>query len=137
MFKKTKKSARIISECINKAIDNIIEENENKKLNYIVENIVSNNLILVEENKKKNKKKNSPKKKSDSKNKKRSVIKWLQNPEVNTAEIRRRLEGNPKSQKEEDSKRSYFMKKVNQTYNKDFTNKEINDLYSIKTHLGQ
>jgi hypothetical protein len=29
------------------------------------------------------------------------------------------------------------MKKVNQSHGKDFTSKEINDLYSIKGSLGQ
>ena len=73
----------------------------------------------------------------DKTNKKRSVIQWLQKPEVDTAEIRRKLEGEPESQEEEDSKRSYFMKKVNQSYGKDFTDKEVNDLYALKSNLGQ
>ena len=59
--------------------------------------------------------------KKDDSNKKRSILQWLRQPEVNSAEIRRQLEGNPESQKEEDAKRSYFMKKVNQTNDKDFT----------------
>ena len=70
-------------------------------------------------------------------NKERSVIQWLQQPEVNTAEIRRQLEGEPESQEEEDAKRSYFMKKVNQTNGKDFSDEEVNQLYAIKSGLGQ
>ena len=75
--------------------------------------------------------------KNKDNNKKRSVIQWLQKPEVNTAEIRRKLEGEPESQEDEDSKRSYFMKKVNQTHGKDFTDEEVNSLYAIKSSLGQ
>lgn len=70
-------------------------------------------------------------------NKKRSVLHWLKQPEVNTAEIRRQLEGEPESQEDEDSKRSYFMKKVNQSHGKDFNDNEINGLYAIKSSLGQ
>ena len=29
------------------------------------------------------------------------------------------------------------MKKVNQSYGKDFTDKEVNDLYALKSNLGQ
>jgi hypothetical protein len=75
---------------------------------------------------------------SDSqKRKKHAVIQWLKQPEIDKAEIRRQLEGEPENQNEEDSKRSYFMKKVNQSYGKDFTDEEVNSLYSLKTSLGQ
>ena len=76
-------------------------------------------------------------KKSDEKlNKRRAVLEWLRHPEVNCAEIRRQLEGEPESQEEEDAKRSYFMKKVNETDGKRFTDEEINSLYALKSKLG-
>jgi hypothetical protein len=68
--------------------------------------------------------------------KRKNVRQWLKNPEVNTAEIRRMLEGEPQSQEEEDAKRSYFMKKVNQTHGKSFNDDEINRLESIRTNFG-
>ena len=70
-------------------------------------------------------------------NKKRSVLQWLRQDEVNTAAIRRELEGEPESQEDEDAKRSYFMKKVNQSNGKDFSDEEVNQLYAIKSGLGQ
>ena len=82
------------------------------------------------------KKSEKPKDSKFSQSKKKSVLAWLQQPEVNAAEIRRKLEGEPESQEEEDTKRSYFMKKVNQTHGKKFTTSEINGLYSIKNKLG-
>jgi hypothetical protein len=111
-------------------VDNIVRETifENKKnekkIDTLIENVLKKNLKKLNEGKEKT-------------NKKRSVIQWLQKPEVDTAEIRRKLEGEPESQEEEDSKRSYFMKKVNQSYGKDFTDKEVNDLYALKSSLGQ
>ena len=62
---------------------------------------------------------------------------WLQQDEVNDAAIRRQVEGEPETQEEEDAKRSYFMKKVNQTDGKSFSDEEINDLYALKSSLGQ
>jgi hypothetical protein len=102
-------------------------ENVRKKmdLDAIVENVMHQQLNkLFEDNSKKS-------------NKKRSVIQWLQKPEVNTAEIRRQVEGEPETQEEEDTKRSYFMKKVNQTNGKDFSDEEVNQLYAVKSELGQ
>lgn len=76
-------------------------------------------------------------KKSDDKiNKRRAVLEWLRHPEVNCAEIRRQLEGEPESQEEEDAKRSYFMKKVHEADGKRFTDEEINALYALKSKLG-
>lgn len=76
-------------------------------------------------------------KKSDEKlNKRRAVLEWLRHPEVNCAEIRRQLEGEPESQEEEDARRSYFMKKVNESDGKRFTDEEINSLYALKSKLG-
>jgi hypothetical protein len=118
-----------LKESINKAVKEALTETykKNQTLDNLIENVLSNKLHSLMEDKDK---------KKDS-NKKRSVIQWLQKPEVNTAEIRRKLEGEPESQEDEDSKRSYFMKKVNQTHGKDFTDEEVNSLYAIKSNLGQ
>lgn len=124
------KNNKVYNKQLVEYIDNVVRETlyENKKnekkLDTLIENVVKNNLKKLNEDKEKT-------------NKKRSVIQWLQKPEVDTAEIRRKLEGEPESQEEEDSKRSYFMKKVNQSYGKDFTDKEVNDLYALKSNLGQ
>jgi hypothetical protein len=120
----------IIKECINKVVTDILNEQKENTLDILVENILDKNIkTILEDKRKKSNKKNA--------NKKHSVIQWLRKPEIDTAEIRRKLEGEPESQEEEDSKRSYFMKKVNQKYGKDFTSDEINSLYAIKTGLGQ
>lgn len=117
---------RLIESISNEIINELLNETkQNNNLDMIIEHAVKSNLKKINETSK------------DKTNKKRSVIQWLQKPEVDTAEIRRKLEGEPESQEEEDSKRSYFMKKVNQTYGKDFTDKEVNDLYSLKSELGQ
>ena len=50
----------------------------------------------------------SKKDKKDVNNKKRSVIQWLKQDEVNTAAIRREVEGEPEDQEEEDAKRRDF-----------------------------
>lgn len=120
------KNSKILDETINKIIKKVLSEKKfSNNLDKLIEQTISNNLKLLIENGK------------EKTNKKRSVIQWLQKPEVDTAEIRRKLEGEPESQEEEDSKRSYFMKKVNQSYGKDFTDKEVNDLYALKSSLGQ
>lgn len=117
---------RLIESISNEITNELLNETkQNNNLDMIIEQTVKSNLKKINETSK------------DKTNKKRSVIQWLQKPEVDTAEIRRKLEGEPESQEEEDSKRSYFMKKVNQTYGKDFTDKEVNDLYSLKSELGQ
>lgn len=117
---------RLIESISNEITNELLNETkQNNNLDMIIEHVIKNNLKKINETSK------------DKTNKKRSVIQWLQKPEVDTAEIRRKLEGEPESQEEEDSKRSYFMKKVNQTYGKDFTDKEVNDLYSLKSELGQ
>ena len=117
---------RLIESISNEITNELLNETkQNNNLDMIIEHTVKSNLKKINETSK------------DKTNKKRSVILWLQKPEVDTAEIRRKLEGEPESQEEEDSKRSYFMKKVNQTYGKDFTDKEVNDLYSLKSELGQ
>lgn len=130
-----KKIDSIIQEQINKLIEN--NQISNQQLGTLIESIVNkqvNNLIVEKTSTKKSKKKSKDSKVSQSK--KKSVLAWLQQPEVNAAEIRRKLEGEPESQEEEDTKRSYFMKKVNQTHGKKFTTSEINGLYSIKNKLG-
>ena len=117
---------RLIESISNEITNELLNETkQNNNLDMIIEQAVKSNLKKINETSK------------DKTNKKRSVIQWLQKPEVDTAEIRRKLEGEPESQEEEDSKRSYFMKKVNQTYGKDFTDKEVNDLYALKSNLGQ
>lgn len=117
---------RLIESISNEITNELLNETkQNNNLDMIIEHAVKSNLKKINESSK------------DKTNKKRSVIQWLQRPEVDTAEIRRKLEGEPESQEEEDSKRSYFMKKVNQSYGKDFTDKEVNDLYAIKSNLGQ
>lgn len=118
-------SNKILKNSINNAVKKIVSENKQQKLDLIIENVVNKQISLLTE------------KKEKMSNKKRSVIQWLQQPEVNTAEIRRQLEGEPESQEEEDSKRSYFMKKVNQKNGKDFTSDEVNSLYALKSELGQ
>lgn len=120
------KKSKNLDEAINKIIKKVLSEKKfSNNLDKLIEQTINNNLkLLIESGKEKT-------------NKKRSVIQWLQKPEVDTAEIRRKLEGEPESQEEEDSKRSYFMKKVNQSYGKDFTDKEVNDLYALKSSLGQ
>lgn len=129
----------ILNECIDRAVKKAIVEckqntRQNDNIDMIVESVISEHVQMLTE--KKNSKKKSKKKKKNT-NKKKSVLHWLKSPEVNTAEVRRMLEGEPESQEEEDSKRSYFMKKVNQSHGKEFNEKEINRLYSIKTGLGQ
>lgn len=117
---------RLIESISNEITNELLNETkQNNNLDMIIEHAVKSNLKKINETSK------------DKTNKKRSVIQWLQKPEVDTAEIRRKLEGEPESQEEEDSKRSYFMKKVNQTYGKDFSDKEVNDLYALKSNLGQ
>ena len=128
-----------IDSIIQEQINNLIENNQisNQQLGTLIESIVNkqvDNLIVEKTSTKKSKKNSKDSKVSQSK--KKSVLAWLQQPEVNAAEIRRRLEGEPESQEEEDTKRSYFMKKVNQTHGKKFTTSEINGLYSIKNKLG-
>jgi hypothetical protein len=121
---------KILKETIDKTVKKVLKEKKEQQIDIIVENVLKEQLsILSEEKKTKNNNKGE--------NKKRAVIQWLNRPEIDKAEIRRKLEGEPESQEEEDSKRSYFMKKVNQSYGKNFTDEEINKLYSIKTSLGQ
>lgn len=120
------KNKQILSEAINRAVREAINERTStqNRLDTLVENAVSKALKKLYEN-------------EEETNKKRSVLQWLRQDEVNTAAIRRELEGEPESQEDEDTKRSYFMKKVNQSNGKDFSDEEVNQLYAIKSGLGQ
>ena len=120
------KNRQILKENIDKTVREAITESirKGKTLERLIENTLHQKLVQLSEDDEKN-------------NKKRAVLQWLQQDEVNTAAIRRELEGDPESQEEEDSKRSYFMKKVNQTNGKDFSDNEVNQLYAIKSGLGQ
>lgn len=121
------KNKQILSEAINRAVREAVNEKLSREntIDMLVENIVSERLRMLREDDEK------------ETNKKRSVIQWLRQDEVNTAAIRRELEGEPESQEDEDAKRSYFMKKVNQSNGKDFSDEEVNQLYAIKSGLGQ
>lgn len=120
------KNKNILKETVDRAVRSAIMENRNqeRKLETIVENVISKKLRTLNEA-------------DDKGNKKRSVLQWLRQDEVNTAAIRRELEGEPETQEDEDAKRSYFMKKVNQSNGKDFSDDEVNQLYAIKSGLGQ
>ena len=103
----------------------------NGKLDESISKALNESIVKLTEDKD-----NSDKKKKKS-SKKHIVLQWLDQDEINKAEIRRKLEGEPETQKEEDSKRSYFMKKVKEKDDKHFSDKEINDLYELKSSLGQ
>lgn len=121
------KNKQILSEAINRAVREAVNETLSREntIDMLVENIVSERLRMLREDDER------------ETNKKRSVLQWLRQDEVNTAAIRRELEGEPESQEDEDAKRSYFMKKVNQSNGKDFSDEEVNQLYAIKSGLGQ
>ena len=133
------KNMQILKENIDRAVRKALTENMYKEnsIDVLIENYVNENLDMLLE-KHTSKKERTAKKKNDSamRTKRKAVLKWLKSDEVNTAEIRRSLEGEPQSQEEEDAKRSYFMKKVNQTHGKSFSDDEINQLYSIRTSFG-
>lgn len=117
-------SHNIVKTLVESTVKNILKENKNNKLDMIIESVVNKTIKRLTED-------------EDKETKKHAVIQWLKKPEIDTAEIRRQVEGEPETQEEEDSKRSYFMKKVNQDYGKDFNDDEINRLYSLKSSLGQ
>lgn len=119
------KNINILRESINKAVRSALMESKKteNQLDTIVENVVAKKLRSLHEDE------------NDS-NKKRNVLQWLRNDTVNTAAIRRELEGEPETQEDEDAKRSYFMKKVNQSDGKDFSDEEITRLYAIKSNSG-
>lgn len=121
----------ILKEMVDKTVREVLSERKKDNLDLVIESVVNEQIknLIKEDKDKKNKK--------DINNKKRSVIQWLKQDEVNTAAIRREVEGEPEDQEEEDAKRSYFMKKVNQNYGKDFSDEEVNQLYAVKSSLGQ
>lgn len=140
------KNKQILSEAINKAVREALNEKFSKEntLDMLIESVVDSNINLLLEKgndtmarrMKANKKiYKTDKKVKDSKRK--IVLAWLRSDAVNTAEIRRKLEGEPADQNAEDAARSYFMKKVNQSHGKRFNDEEINALYAIKSSLGQ
>jgi Arc/MetJ-type ribon-helix-helix transcriptional regulator len=140
------KNKQILSEAINKAVREALNEKFSKQdtLDMLIESVVDNNLNLLLEKgndtmaRRMKANKNiykTDKKVKDSKRK--IVLAWLRSDAVNTAEIRRKLEGEAADQNAEDAARSYFMKKVNQSHGKRFNDDEINALYAIKSSLGQ
>jgi hypothetical protein len=124
------KNRNILREAINKAVRNALleakqkQKQDEKRLDTIVENVVSKKLRTLNEE-------------ENIANKRHVVLQWLRQDTVNVAAVRRELEGEPETQEEEDSKRSYFMKKVYETDGKSFSDDEINALYAIKSKLGQ
>lgn len=140
------KNKQILSEAINRAVREAVNEKLSRQntIDMIVESVVDNNLNLLLEKgndtmaRRMKANKNiykTDKKVKDSKRK--IVLAWLRSDAVNTAEIRRKLEGEAADQNAEDAARSYFMKKVNQSHGKRFNDDEINALYAIKSSLGQ
>ena len=119
------KNRNILREAINKAVINALletkQKQEAKRLDTIVENVVSKKLRTLKEDA----------------NKRNIVNTWLHDPKVNKAEVRRELEGEPETQKEEDAKRSYFIQRLNQTNGKEFSDEDIAELYAIKNNSGQ
>ena len=141
------RNREILKEYIDRAVYDALAENRNSRQDFdmLVESALNESLNLLLEKgndteRRRRKVTNDIKKVADARaknSKRQTVLSWLRSDAVNTAEIRRRLEGEPKSQEDEDNKRSYFMKKVNQSHGKRFSDDEINRLYSIKTSLGQ
>jgi hypothetical protein len=140
------KNKQILNEIVNRAVKEVINEKFSRQdtIDMLIESVVNENVNLLLEKgndtmarrMKANKgiyKTN--KKAKDSKRK--IVLAWLRSDAVNTAEIRRKLEGDAETQEQEDAARSYFMKKVNQSHGKHFNDNEINALYAIKSSLGQ
>lgn len=140
------KNKQILSEAINKAVREALNEKFSKQntLDMLIESVVDNNLNLLLEKGNdtmaRRMKANKGIYKTDKKvkdSKRKIVLAWLRSDAVNTAEIRRKLEGEAPDQNAEDAARSYFMKKVNQSHGKRFNDDEINALYAIKSSLGQ
>ena len=120
------KNRNILRESIDKAVRSALLEarQKEKRLDTIVENVVSKKLRTLKED--------------DSIANKRNIVNtWLHDPKVNKAEVRRELEGEPETQKEEDAKRSYFIQRLNQTNGKEFSDEDIAELYAIKNNSGQ
>jgi hypothetical protein len=140
------KNKKILTEAINKAVKEAIMEQraQQNELDMIVERVINENINLLLEKgndtKARRMKANKNIYKTDrnaKESKRKIVLSWLRSDAVNTAEIRRKLEGEPADQNAEDAARSYFMKNVNQSHGKRFNDDEINALYAIKSSLGQ
>lgn len=134
------RNKQILSEAINRAVREAINEKFSKKntIDTLIESVVDNHLgLLLEKHTPKIERKAKKAYDSDMRSKRKIVLQWLRNPAVNMAEIRRQLEGEPESQSDEDTGRSLFVKKVNQTHGKRFSDEEINALYALKSTLGQ
>lgn len=118
----------ILKEMVDRTVREVLSERKKDNLDLVIESVVNKQLrrLIKEEEDD-----------EEQANKKRNVLQWLKQDTVNTAAIRREVEGEPEDQEEEDAKRSYFMKKVNQTDGKDFSDEEVNDLYQVKSELGQ
>ena len=136
----------ILKEAVDRAVREVIYENisQERTLDTIVESVVNENINLLLEKgndtaaRRMKANKNIYKTDNKVKNTKRQIVlAWLRSDAVNTAEIRRKLEGDAETQEKEDAARSYFMKKVNQSHGKKFSDNEINALYAIKSSLGQ
>ena len=111
-----------------------------EKINYMVKTVINEMFIDEKENEQP---KNDDKDDRHAKNTKAAtrrarVIKWLQDPTVNCAEIMRKL-WHPEDKKE-DSARSYFYKCRDGELNDSgvaysFSDKDINKLYGIMNNL--
>lgn len=139
------KNRNILREAINKAVRNALFETkqkqrqEEKRLDTIVENVVSKKLRTLKEDDSKDDKYAANMRTDDEsiENMRNDVNTWLQDPKVNKAEVRRELEGKPETQKEEDAKRSFFIQKLKHTNGKEFSDKDVIGLYAIKNNSGK
>ena len=123
----------ILKEMVDRTVREVLSERKKDNLDLVIESVVNKQLRSLikeeEDNKEQANKKQA--------NKKRNVLQWLNQDTVNKAAVRREVEGQPEDQEEEDAKRSYFIKKVNQDDGKDFSDDEVNALYALKSRLGQ
>jgi hypothetical protein len=134
------KNKQILSEMINRAVREAVNERLSREntIDMLVESVVDDQLgLLLEKHTPKAERKAKKAYDTNMRSKRKIVLQWLRNPAVNMAEIRRQLEGEPESQSDEDTGRSLFVKKVNQTHGKRFNDEEINALYALKSTLGQ
>lgn len=130
----------ILTEAIDNMVRKVLNEriNEQSRFDMLIENVINEKFdLLVEKHTSKPERRKKKSYDTDMRSKRRIVLQWLKNPAVNMAEIRRMLEGEPESQSDEDTGRSLFVKKVNQTHGKRFSDEEINALYALKSSLGQ
>ena len=142
------KNRNILREAIDKAVRNALLETKQrqgaKRLDTIVESVVSKKLRTLKEDESNENEHNDDKpitnKRIDDESiesMRNDVTTWLQDPKVNKAEVRRELEGEPETQQEEDAKRSFFIQKLNHTNGKNFSDKDVVGLYAIKNNSGK